>query len=692
MTPAPWRDEPISSLENDTLDRGEYAGRLARLIATTHSWDGSAVFGLTGPWGSGKTSLIRLIIEELGTMDPEHVVVWFTPWAAHNVNGVLADFYTALFTALPKKVGKKAKDSFATLLRVAAPAGSLIPVGGAVATAAMNITAEALGQAKPWDVAFKEVSDQIAKGKRKILVVVDDIDRLQGDELLTVLKVIRLLGRFPGVQYLLAYDHDSLTHTLETAGAARSLTEASRYIEKIVQYPAPVPALVGVQLMRRLNVGLDEVIKRRRPLLAGQRLHRTSDLLPTMRRLLTTPRAIDRYLAQLDYELGLHHPGEVDDEDVIALVLLRTTMPTLFARLPRYELELVSGQAGHEWGTTRVGDGVDSFAIEDLTADMTLTAEELRAATELLYALFPKLRNSAGGINPRRGIGSKEYFRRYFAMGILADHDIPDHEVLEALRRTFSGNGDSLRSLLSTDDVYLAELAFAKIQENYLSEIHRVTDSTRDTAALELMATLGSVVDPFPNSGVFFWGLSDQIPRWMGQHVLPSLSDDTDSDALLSNLEVQTIRACLTMLRVARSRVEGRPAWWEQVHASMLPRVQAEFLDHLRQRDSAPDSREDLIRFFVDAAGAGVDLGPVRAAIADAIANGDFGIADLAARFVTMEGTGSSFSHRQADFDLIAPRESYPWYAETSTFPHGGDWSWSDRRAAATQLISRPPE
>jgi hypothetical protein len=46
-----------------------------------------------------------------------------------------------------------------------------------------------------------------------ILVVVD-IDRLQPAELLDLLKVVRLLGRFHGVDFLLAYDERTIVETL----------------------------------------------------------------------------------------------------------------------------------------------------------------------------------------------------------------------------------------------------------------------------------------------------------------------------------------------------------------------------------------------------------------------------------------------------------------------------------------------
>src|SRR3954451_9207562 len=60
-----WRDDAISSRREDAFGRTAYADRAAELIARSHTWDSSTVFGLTGSWGSGKTSLVAMIVESL---------------------------------------------------------------------------------------------------------------------------------------------------------------------------------------------------------------------------------------------------------------------------------------------------------------------------------------------------------------------------------------------------------------------------------------------------------------------------------------------------------------------------------------------------------------------------------------------------------------------------------------------------
>lgn len=413
-----WSDSDIKTREKDRFGRRGYAERAARLIASSHSWDDSTVFGLTGQWGSGKTSLMNMIAEAL-TLEPEHKdlgynIVRFTPWATHDVTGVLGDFYSSIASVLPPDRRKDVQEKFAGLLRVAAPAGKLIPYVGEALAGAATLGADALVKAEPWDVVFDKSVTALKSNGAPILVIVDDIDRLQGDELLCVLKVIRLLGRFPGVQYLLAYDQEALAHSLWSANAVRDAAEGRRYIEKIVQYPLLVPPLLEAQLTRELQTRMHEVVcAHRSEAPTPGSLRRVTEARPIMQTLLTTPRAIGRYIALLNYDLGLHTRGEVDDEDVMVLTLLRVAFPSVYDALPLYQAQLISGTStGFVEGETTT-----RWDASDLLTNLTET--EQSQARDILHILFPKLRHHGGAMVVRPRIAASAYFGRYFAMGIL---------------------------------------------------------------------------------------------------------------------------------------------------------------------------------------------------------------------------------------------------------------------------------
>ena len=84
-----------------------------------------------------------------------------------------------------------------------------------------------------------------------------------------------------------------------------------------MQYPLFVPPLLSTQLLERLDAGLDQVLQdAARPALKSRRL---GSLESVFRSLLSTPRAIDRFIAQLRHHLPLVPYDEINDEDVIVL-------------------------------------------------------------------------------------------------------------------------------------------------------------------------------------------------------------------------------------------------------------------------------------------------------------------------------------------------------------------------------------
>lgn len=684
-------DEPIVTKDADLFGRDRYATRIAEQIAATNSSTASVVFGLTGPWGSGKTSLINLIENALTTsQDGGYSVVRFTPWAAQDVGSLLGEFYATLLNALPKSKGATARKAFSTLLRITAPMAVAIPIAGTSVNAAATDAANALTERPSWYEAFQDASTQIAATSKKILVVVDDIDRLQGEELLTVLKVVRLLGRFPGVQYLLAYDHDSLMHTLTATGAAASPTEARRYIEKMVQYPVPVPALIGAQIVGLLNAGIADVMQRRRPDSDLTKLHRLRELVPTMRATLNTPRSIGRYISQLDYDLSMHQPGETNVEDVMGLTLLRVVFPEIHTKLPHYQHQLVTFRNSDDATSTGVG-GCTPFDTDVLITD--LTAADQEHARMILHALFPKLA-SEHNIIPRLGVATPSYFGRYFTMAILSDFDLPDSVVGDAMQAAVQGDGTELRGLLHADNQTLALLALDKAQGAFSTRLYGETTTTgRDQLCVALLTALAPALDGLGKPGLaLIFTLHDLASRWVGSELLAAISNDADPEEVVAALAlIREPRTRVALLRYAKSspKMTTRPRWWSSAFTATLPGAQEEFLNHLRQRDDAPETRDDLIDFFGSAHAAGVQLDPLHEGIARAIAADEFGIDHLASRFIVSD-RANQFTVNQNAFDIIAPREDYAWYTQPGNpFTVDAD-NWKGRRTLATGRVKRP--
>lgn len=150
----------------------------------------------------------------------EWSVVKFTPWSTSSVDSLTDEFYQSIAAAMPRS-GEGRKASQRLLDMAPSVVGAVMKAGaraaieryvgkGAVeeiASTAPAAAADSLGEIKiepdPFIERFRKAGKAIEKSGINVLVVVDDVDRLHTDELLTVLKAVRLLGRFDRVHYLL---------------------------------------------------------------------------------------------------------------------------------------------------------------------------------------------------------------------------------------------------------------------------------------------------------------------------------------------------------------------------------------------------------------------------------------------------------------------------------------------------------
>lgn len=692
MTNTVWTDEALSAGKQDALGRLPYAQRAAELIQATHSFESSAVFGLTGPWGSGKTSLVNMIVEDLQKEHPEWGVARFTPWATNDVPGLLSEFHSSLAEVLPKRKGQQVRRALAMTALVAAPAAKLIPIAGGVAAEGVKIAADALAKSPSWQAAFNKASEELKELKKPILIVVDDIDRLHGDELLALLKVVRLLGRFDGVQYLLAYDDETLYRSMAVSSAVNPHDgSAERFMEKIVQYPLFVPPLLRHQQILRLRRGLARIS--RQTVDDGSASQRLSSLIDCFTSLLTTPRAIDRYIAQLQHHVPLLPSDEVDDEDVQLLTLIRVSFPSLFNSIPRYRSELISGHTG-EWKVDARSFEYEPFDIGQL---LEVVPQALRlTARDLLVSLFPKVAKkgqiSVHGSHRRQSVQHEEYFDRYFAMGIL-DHDVSDATVQAAVKEATNGAASSLRDLLIGTQSELRNLVLSKC-------LNPTSQPTTDGGRIQLAEVLAGIANHFPEDDSAPFTDRDQLLSWIGD-VLVGLDKETPAEKLRTVMwtfdrPTLRIRAWRRLeYSIDRAYRSGKPSWYDAVTAMLVDDSTAGFLKHLKQGDDAATSSGVGYQVHFVLSHRAEQL---RTAVHKLLESKEVDLSILASRLVsarTFSGTKPDWQlspdFDQETFNQLAPPKNDPWYEEPVQEVNIRDLSWANRRKYAAGRVSRPP-
>jgi KAP family P-loop domain len=380
-------DNPISSRGEDDLHRARFADNVASALRTLDVSHGATV-AVLGPWGVGKTSLLNLIVENLAG-PPRLLIIQFNPWLFSGTEQLVASFFAELASQLRVQLGTTGKlaDRLEAYGQALAPLAFLPALGpwlgraGSLATTSGRLARRRAAQHEGVTAQREHLQRALAKLENPIVVVVDDIDRLQPQEIRDILRLVKLTANFPKVIYLLAFDRQRVEQALDQEGF-----EGRAYLEKIVQVTYNVPPVPEAALSRILVEGLDEAIKQVNTGPFDEALwidvfHRA------VRPLFSNLRDVKRYLAALPATLR-SIGEEVALVDVLALEALRVLAPDAHAQLGPTAVALTE---------TRPQLDQRPQHEAELTALIDAGGPASATVTELCRLLFPASQHLLGG-------------------------------------------------------------------------------------------------------------------------------------------------------------------------------------------------------------------------------------------------------------------------------------------------------
>lgn len=317
-----YLDEPVSS-SGDLLGYSEIAKSLLKAIEAQPN-QSSLTLGLDGVWGSGKSSIFSMLEHDV-SVNPSHdeigtVIVSFSPWLITNRTALIASFFTQLQLAVKRaenrlptswfKLKKATAKNLATVRKKLNRFSRVVSItsGAAIAFDPTGAAALASGSAKAVEQVTETAKDSndtletlkadleraladiaAADPTFRIVVLIDDLDRLDPNDTLEILRLVKAVGDFPAVTYMLAYDRGAVASAIQHSAR---VDDGDAYLEKIIQFSFKVPPLEPFQLRNWL--------RREIAILApGENLnsdHASAVLDVWAGRLLKTPRDIKRLL------------------------------------------------------------------------------------------------------------------------------------------------------------------------------------------------------------------------------------------------------------------------------------------------------------------------------------------------------------------------------------------------------------
>ena len=102
-----------------------------------------------------------------------------------------------------------------------------------------------------------KISEEFKKLEKKVIIIIDDIDRLSDDEIKQIMMLVKSLADFPKVVYILSFDKDAVVGSLNNL----KVYAPEMFLEKIIQIPIVVPEIRASQLDRLVTSYLDDFYK-----------------------------------------------------------------------------------------------------------------------------------------------------------------------------------------------------------------------------------------------------------------------------------------------------------------------------------------------------------------------------------------------------------------------------------------------
>ena len=498
-------DKPIEKADEDLLGRSDFAKQFGKSICEYDSKDG-LVIGLYGKWGSGKTSIINMAISEIPVVEAQKIenekwysrvykrirkiftsqkikeedqchypiVIKFSPWNYSDKNNLISLFFYELKNKLgvakdeenKEKIGK-AISQYSDIIDVL----SFIPVAGPAIAPILKTISKSKGaqlmQAPSLNDAKEKLCEALKDFNHKIIVFIDDIDRLTTPQIKDIFQLVKQVGDFPNIIYVLTMDREIVCNAL----SEYHNIDGDEYLKKIVQVSFEVPEIDKTTVHEILRDRLNDIVHKSK----NEEEFENNKYFETVLEKCVNPyvnniRDVNRLLNAFRFKYGALWK-ETSFVDLLAITAIEIFEPKLYEWIFNNKDFICSGDIN---SSLRRHYGPSEY-IEKCNQEFESLGLYSKMAFDIISILFPtfaydtnhKLINediSESELISRKRIGSTKTIGLYFSFN-LSDIKIPREEIIKCVNsysklrlpqkvREFNKNGNILYFLENVDSLF----------------------------------------------------------------------------------------------------------------------------------------------------------------------------------------------------------------------------------------------
>jgi hypothetical protein len=225
--------EDLTVSGEDLYGRMPYVREVAQAIEATAN---KAALGIAvnGVWGAGKTFFLNQLRTELAK-NPVNVIFEIQPWLGEKFRSPTQE----LFDTLEQKIFEFNPHASLYLDRYVRKMSTSAEGDTFLIGAVKNLFGSLLAD-KTLESQKQRISCEISSTGKRFVVIIDDVDRLDVEEISEVMRLVRNTANFSNMVFIVAFDRKYVLSALEADNKA---FDKSRYLEKIFQLDVFLPPI-----------------------------------------------------------------------------------------------------------------------------------------------------------------------------------------------------------------------------------------------------------------------------------------------------------------------------------------------------------------------------------------------------------------------------------------------------------------
>lgn len=179
-------------------------------VVTGFKPDVAFSIGLNAVWGYGKSSFLHRFKKQYEEKNKDGIIFWNRIWKNKGSIAIIENFFEELKDNLKPYSGEISED-------INKYVDSILSLSNSDLKKIVNVGKEAFSGNETLEKFYDNINENIKKIDKQIVVLLDDLDRLEKPEILNALKIIRTLSDFNNVIFIAGYDRKYIVDTIEIA-------------------------------------------------------------------------------------------------------------------------------------------------------------------------------------------------------------------------------------------------------------------------------------------------------------------------------------------------------------------------------------------------------------------------------------------------------------------------------------------